>query len=68
MPVGSQWQLFVPPELAYGERGARRAIGPHATLVFEVELLAIEEGRRSAGEPDASAAGNAAQPPGPASR
>jgi FKBP-type peptidyl-prolyl cis-trans isomerase len=45
MPVGSKWQLFVPSELAYGDRGAdpRSGIGPAATLVFEVELLSIQE-------------------------
>ncbi|MDC4225358.1 MAG: FKBP-type peptidyl-prolyl cis-trans isomerase [Candidatus Manganitrophus sp.] len=43
MPVGSKWQLVVPPSLAYGPRGAGQAIGPNATLIFEVELLAIEE-------------------------
>jgi len=42
MPVGSTWQLFVPPELAYGERGNGRGIGPNATVVFEMELLAIK--------------------------
>lgn len=42
MPVGSTWQLFVPPQLAYGARGAGRDIGPNATLVFDVELLAIK--------------------------
>jgi FKBP-type peptidyl-prolyl cis-trans isomerase len=42
MPVGSKWQLFVPPELAYGERGVGREIGPNSTLIFEVELLAIK--------------------------
>lgn len=42
MPVGSKWQLFVPPQLAYGERGAGADIGPDATLIFEVELLSIE--------------------------
>ncbi len=41
MPVGSTWQLFVPSKLGYGERGAGR-IGPNATLIFEVELLAIK--------------------------
>lgn len=40
MPVGSKWQLFVPPSLAYGDRGAGRDIGPNQTLIFEIELLA----------------------------
>lgn len=42
MPVGSKWQLFVPPQLAYGERGAGTLIGPNETLIYEVELLAIK--------------------------
>jgi FKBP-type peptidyl-prolyl cis-trans isomerase FklB len=42
MPVGSKWQLFVPPELAYGERGNGRGVPPNATLIFEMELLAIK--------------------------
>jgi len=41
MSVGSKWQLFIPPELAYGSHGAGRTIGPNITLIFEVELLAI---------------------------
>jgi len=41
MPVGSKWQLFLPAELAYGERGPSPEIGPNSTLVFEVELLSI---------------------------
>lgn len=41
MAVGSKWRLTIPYSLAYGERGAGGAIGPYATLVFEVELLAI---------------------------
>src|ERR1700733_4265293 len=43
MPVGSKWQLFIPPDLAYGDRGAGADIGPGATLIFEVELLSIQE-------------------------
>lgn len=42
MPAGSKWQLFIPPHLGYGARGAGRSIGPHATLVFELELLAVK--------------------------
>jgi len=43
MPVGSKWQLFIPSSLAYGERGAGAEIGPNAALIFEVELLSIQE-------------------------
>jgi FKBP-type peptidyl-prolyl cis-trans isomerase FklB len=43
MPVGSKWQLFIPSSLAYGERGAGAEIGPDSTLIFEVELLSIED-------------------------
>jgi FKBP-type peptidyl-prolyl cis-trans isomerase FklB len=42
MPVGSKWQVVIPPALAYGERGAGADIGPNATLVFEVELVSIK--------------------------
>jgi FKBP-type peptidyl-prolyl cis-trans isomerase len=42
MPIGSKWQLFIPPSLAYGQRGAGGNIGPYATLIFEVELVAIK--------------------------
>lgn len=42
MPVGSKWQLFVPAELAYADRGAGPQIGPNATLIFEVELVSIK--------------------------
>jgi FKBP-type peptidyl-prolyl cis-trans isomerase FklB len=41
MPVGSKWQLFVPSDLAYGDRGAGGDIAPGSTLIFEVELLSI---------------------------
>jgi FKBP-type peptidyl-prolyl cis-trans isomerase FklB len=43
MTIGSKWQLFLPPDLAYGERAPGGAIGPNATLIFEVELLSIKD-------------------------
>ncbi len=42
MSVGSKWQIFVPSQLAYGERGAGSKIGPNATLIFEIELISIK--------------------------
>ena len=41
MPAGSKWQIAIPPRLAYGERGAGSEIGPNETLLFEVELVAV---------------------------
>ena len=41
MNVGSKWRLFVPYDLAYGEKGAGPQIGPFTTLIFEVELISI---------------------------
>jgi FKBP-type peptidyl-prolyl cis-trans isomerase len=46
MPVGSKWQLFIPPQLGYGERVVG-GIGPNSTLLFEVELISIQEGPQS---------------------
>jgi FKBP-type peptidyl-prolyl cis-trans isomerase FklB len=43
MKTGAKWQLFIPSELAYGERGAGRNIGPNSTLIFDVELISIKE-------------------------
>lgn len=43
MPVGSKWRLYVPSDLAYGERGMPPVIAPHSTLVFDVELLDITD-------------------------
>ena len=42
MPVGSKWQLVLPPDLAYGPNGAGGVIGPNSTLVFDIELLSIK--------------------------
>ena len=48
MKEGSKWQLFVPSELAYKERGAGNIIGPNSTLIFEVELVSVKEGTSAA--------------------
>jgi FKBP-type peptidyl-prolyl cis-trans isomerase FklB len=42
MPVGSKWQVFIPSNLAYAERGAGGVIGPNSTLVFEIEVVSID--------------------------
>lgn len=41
MPVGSKWEVAIPPELAYGAKGSGRDIGPFETLVFEIELVSV---------------------------
>ena len=62
MKEGSKWQLFVPPELAYGERGAGPKIGPNAVLVFEIELVSVKE--ESASPPPKPGAKPGAAKPG----
>jgi FKBP-type peptidyl-prolyl cis-trans isomerase FklB len=47
MKPGAKWQLFIPSDLAYGTQGAGADIGPNATLIFEVELLAVKAGDTS---------------------
>ncbi len=59
MKTGAKWQLVIPSELAYGPRGAGGAIGPNATLMFDVELLEIVK-------PAAPEAKEAAAPAAPA--
>ncbi len=61
MPVGSKWQLFIPSEMAYGERGPSPQIGPNSTLIFEVELLSIQEKAKTEPTPTPT------PPPAPAS-
>jgi FKBP-type peptidyl-prolyl cis-trans isomerase len=43
MNVGSKYQLFIPSDLAYGQRGAGQRIGPNSMLIFDVELLSIKQ-------------------------
>jgi FKBP-type peptidyl-prolyl cis-trans isomerase len=62
MPVGSKWQLVVPPDLAYDAQGFGPDIGPNATLVFDIELVGIEKPQLRL--PKASGKAAAELPPG----
>jgi FKBP-type peptidyl-prolyl cis-trans isomerase FklB len=59
MPVGSKWQLFIPSDLAYGQRAPGGPIGPNSTLIFEVELISIQP-KEAEKEPEKEAAPKAA--------
>jgi FKBP-type peptidyl-prolyl cis-trans isomerase len=63
MPVGSKWQLFLPPDLAYGERSMGPDITPNSTLIFEVELVSIKPPEKPAEKPAASPADKPAANP-----
>jgi FKBP-type peptidyl-prolyl cis-trans isomerase FklB len=42
MKEGAKWQLFIPPGMGYGDRGAGPVIGPNSVLLFEVELIKVK--------------------------
>jgi FKBP-type peptidyl-prolyl cis-trans isomerase FklB len=67
MKVGSKYQVFVPSNLAYGERSVSPEIGPNATLIFDVELLDAKPPATPApaGSPKAGAPAPAKAPPAP---
>ncbi|MCK7513493.1 MAG: FKBP-type peptidyl-prolyl cis-trans isomerase [Desulfobacterales bacterium] len=56
MKEGAKWQLFVPSEIAYGERGAGPNIGPNAVLIFEIELISAKEESAAPSKPGYSRA------------
>ena len=67
MPVGSKWQLYIPYELAYGERNTG-SIKPFSTLIFDVELVGIDNGEKKAEEKKEEAPKPAKKPATPRKR
>ena len=67
MPVGSKWQLYIPYELAYGERNTG-SIKPFSTLIFDVELVGIDNGEKKAEEKKEEAPKPAKKPATPRNR
>ncbi|MFH1666954.1 MAG: FKBP-type peptidyl-prolyl cis-trans isomerase [Elusimicrobiota bacterium] len=63
MKAGSKWQVFIPSNLAYGERGAGETIGPDATLIFTVELLEIQKPEDKSAIPGVTSAPSAPASP-----
>ena len=51
MPIGAKWKLFLPSKLAYGEERRSADIGPNCTLIFELELVSIEDAPANEGMP-----------------
>jgi len=43
MKEGDKWKLYIPYDLAYGDRGAGADIGPYSTLIFEIELISVDK-------------------------
>jgi FKBP-type peptidyl-prolyl cis-trans isomerase FkpA/FKBP-type peptidyl-prolyl cis-trans isomerase FklB len=63
MPVGSKWQVVIPPELAYGAEGSPPAIAPNTALVFELELVEIAKPETTPAGPAAGAQRRTTPPP-----
>lgn len=66
MPVGSKWRIVVPSELAYKDHGAGQKIGPNATLIFQIELVAIGDSPADSGVGPTGPAAAAPMMPAPA--
>jgi FKBP-type peptidyl-prolyl cis-trans isomerase len=68
MPVGSKWQLYVPPQLAYGERGLPPSVGPNAMLIFDLEVVSIAKPEPTASAATPKTVSPAAAPAAPAAQ